>query len=279
MTTAMWAWIEYMEVVDEERKDQALDEVKQNLEDELANIKMHAERECERRMAMCKRVVARMLHIQLAQAFDSFCERVQQCKERKAVCKRVIHRMLSTQLAAAFDCFSEAIEHLVVHRTVVQKAMSRWRTPALKEMFERWLDYVDGMKQEAIEAGNVLAKQELADQLAKEKSLGGERVQEEKDRRMEQARRTVKRMLHAQVAVAFDSFLGCLMEKKRKREQCRVVVQRMQNRALAGAFDLFAGTVEQLASHRQVIEKAMSRWVVVVDVVVLLSSTICILYI
>ena len=31
MTTAMWAWIEYMEVVDAERKDQALDETKKEL--------------------------------------------------------------------------------------------------------------------------------------------------------------------------------------------------------------------------------------------------------
>ena len=257
-------WAGYVEeekaAIHARAQHEAMAELKQNLEDELANSKTHAEKECERRMAMCKRVVARMLHIQLAQAFDSYCERVQQCKERKAVCKRVIHRMLHTHLAAAFDCFSEAIEQLVAHRAMVLKAMSLWRTPAFKEMFERWLDYVDGVKQEAIEEGNALARQELADKLAKEKSVGEERVQQEKDRRMEQAKRTVKRMLHIQVAGAFDSFLECVMEKKRKREQCRRVVLRMQHRALAGAFDMFAGTVEQLASHRQVIEKAMSRW-------------------
>jgi hypothetical protein len=239
---------------------EAMTELKQNLEDELASSKTHAEKECERRMGMSKRVVARMLHIQLAQAFDSYSERVQECKERKATCKRLIHRMLHTQLAAAFDCFSEAIEQLAAHRTMVLKATSRWRTPALKEMFERWLDYVDRVKQEAMEEGNALAKREFADQLAKEKSVGEERVQQEQERRMEQARRTVKRMLRIQAAGAFDSFLECVVEKKRKRELCLRVVLRMQHRALAGAFDMFSGTVEQLASHRRVVERAISRW-------------------
>jgi hypothetical protein len=176
-------WWGYMEqekaAIHARAQHEAMTELKQNLEDELASSKTHAEKECERRMGMSKRVVARMLHIQLAQAFDSYSERVQECKERKATCKRLIHRMLHTQLAAAFDCFSEAIEQLAAHRTMVLKATSRWRTPALKEMFERWLDYVDRVKQEGMEEGNALAKREFADQLAKEKSVGEERVQQE----------------------------------------------------------------------------------------------------
>ena len=212
-------------------------ELKRNLEDELASSRTHAEKECERRMAMSRRVVARMLHIQLAQAFDSYCERVQEVKERKTTCKRVIGRML--------------------------KATSRWRAPALREMFGRWLGYVDGVKQEAMQEGNALAKREFADELAKQKSLAEARVEREQDRRMEQARRTVNRMLHVQIAAAFDSFLGCVMEKKRKREMCRRIVMRMQHRALAGAFDMFSRSVAQLVSHRRVVEKTMSRCVCV----------------
>ncbi len=212
---------------------------------------------------MSSRVVARMLHIQLAQAFESFCERVEEVKERKTTCKRVIGRMLHMRLAAAFDCFSGAIEELTAHRTMVLKATSRWRTPVLKEMFERWLDYVDGVKQEAMQEGTALAKREFADELAKQKWLAEARVEQEQDRRMEQARRTVKRMLLVQVAAAFDSFLGCVMEKKRKREMCRRIVMRMQHRALAGAFDMFSRTVAQLVSHQRVVEKAMSRCVCV----------------
>ena len=233
-------------------------ELKQNLEDELATSKMHAEKECERRMAMSKRMVARMLHVQLARAFDSYSERVQECKGRKATCKRLIHRMLHAQLAAAFDCFSEAIKQLAVHRTIMLKATSRWRTPALKEMFERWLDYLDRVKKEAMEEGNALAKREFADQLAKEKSIGEERVQLEQERRMEQARRTVNRMLQVQVAAAFDSFLGCVMEKKRKRKVCRRVAMRMQHRALATAMWAWMEYMEVVARERkdQALEEA-----------------------
>jgi hypothetical protein len=63
-----------------------------------------------------------------------------------------------------------------------------------------------------------------------------------------------------QLAISFDSYHDRVVEKKRKRELCLRVVLRMQHRALAGAFDMFSGTVEQLASHRRVVERAISRW-------------------
>ena len=90
----------------------------------------------------------------------------------------------------------------------------------------------------------------MADELAKEKCIGEERVAEEKRRRTEQAQRVVRRLLQSQLAHAFDSYAYRASEVRRQRETCSRVVLRMQKRALAGAFDMFIGTVGQLKANR-----------------------------
>jgi hypothetical protein len=52
-----------------------------------------------------------------------------------------------------------------------------------------------------------VAKQQIADELAKEKCNEKGRVAGEKQRRTEQAKRIVQRLLHSQLAHSFDSFV------------------------------------------------------------------------
>jgi hypothetical protein len=74
-----------------------------------------------------------------------------------------------------------------------------------------------------------------------EKCVGEAGVTEEKERRREQAKRIVQRLLHSHLARAFDSY-GCrVSEVRRQRETCRRVVLRMQHAALAGAFETVCG--------------------------------------
>lgn len=51
-----------------------------------------AQRDAERRLHMCSAAIKRMFHIQLALAFDSFRDRVDECREKKATCRRLIQR-------------------------------------------------------------------------------------------------------------------------------------------------------------------------------------------
>jgi hypothetical protein len=117
------------------------------------------------------------------------------------------------------------------------------------------------------------ARKQIADELAKEKIMGEEgwlraaqskrageeRVAEEKQRRTEQAQRIVRRLLHSQLAHAFDSYAYRVSEVKRQRETCSRVVLRMQKRALAGAFDMFIGTVWQLKANLQIVQNVVCR--------------------
>jgi hypothetical protein len=131
-------------------------------------------------------------------------------------------------------------------------------------MFERWLEYLDDVKQKVKGDEHAQALQQLADELASVRCVGEEGVAEEKERRREQAKRIVYRLLHSQLAHAFDSYAYRVLEVRRQRETCTRVVLRMQHVALAGAFDLFIGTMGQLKAHWQMVEKAIhlaiGRW-------------------
>ena len=139
---------------------------------------MHAraEKDCARRLQMCKATVARMMHIQKAQAWDWFRDRVKQSKETKERCRRVIDRILHTQLAGAFDHFCEGTQQLAQHRRVLRKATSRWQKPVHRRMFERWVEYVESVKQEAMEGGHALATERIRAELASEKLAQSEMI-------------------------------------------------------------------------------------------------------
>jgi hypothetical protein len=169
--------------------------LKHDLEQERDNGKALAEAESARRRETRKRSVKRMLHVHLARAFDSFADRVVQVREKKGQCKCIVKRILLTRLAeafypfvdrvvqvrekkaqcdwfikriqlarlaGAFDLFSGAIERVVVRREAVCRAMSRWRTPELREMFWRWIEHVDDIKQEAVKESLAMARMKMA---------------------------------------------------------------------------------------------------------------------
>lgn len=69
MTTAMWAWMEYMEVIAVERKMEALEETKNQLsgaaELEKGELKRMVESEKERRIAQAQRIIHRLQQSQV----------------------------------------------------------------------------------------------------------------------------------------------------------------------------------------------------------------------
>ena len=143
---------------------------------EIAELQVRAEKDCARRLQMCKATVARMMHIQKAQAWDWSRDRVKQSKETKERCRRVIDRILHTQLAGAFDHFCEGTQQLEQHRRVLRKATSRWQKPVHRRMFERWVEYVESVKQEAMEGGHALATERIRAELASEKLAQSEMI-------------------------------------------------------------------------------------------------------
>jgi hypothetical protein len=230
-------------------------------------LQTKVEKVSARHVEHCRNIIRRLLHLQVAAAFDCYSLRVREVKERRLACQRVIYRMLHTHLAAAFDGFCEAVEQLRAHRQLLLRAVSRWQVPAKNFAFGLWCKFVDSSKAAQQEEAHAKAKEMLLDALQeegeqKENAIKHHQslVAKETQRRMEICAKTVRRMFHIQLATAFDSLRDRVLQLKTRRATAKRTIQRMLKTQLAGAFDFFAESVAQLSEHRRVVQKIVARW-------------------
>ena len=78
-----------------------------------------------------------------------------------------------------------------------------------------------------------------------------ELANKESERRLATCKKTVHRMFHIQLAMAFDSFVESVLRMRERRASAKRVIFRMLHTQLAAAFDCFLEAVEQLVAHRQ----------------------------
>ena len=90
----------------------------QTLAEKAEKNMTHAKKEAGRRLEICKRTLQRMLHIQLATAFDSFRDRIYEVKNKRENCRKIISKLVHSHLASAFDGFCECVAQLQAHRQV-----------------------------------------------------------------------------------------------------------------------------------------------------------------
>ena len=115
--------------------------------------------------------------------------------------------------------------------------MGRWRTPGIRKAFDRWLEFVDVMLLERDMESKELAQQELLQELEAnntgrdlEMTKVEQQLRKEVQRRVDTCKRVVKRMLHHQLMLAWDSFVENVLTVKRNRETMRKVLARMTHR-------------------------------------------------
>jgi len=70
-------------------------------------------------------------------------------------------------------------------------------------------------------------------------------------RRIEICKRVVAKLLKLQLALAWGTFVECVVERKHNRETSRKVLSRMTHRTLAGAFACYAENVEAVLAQRE----------------------------
>jgi len=174
-----------------------------------------------------------MLHIQLAGAFDGFCDQVQASRERKAVARRVISRMLNAQLAGAFDLFYDGVMLAQQKRETVRNIIAKWKAPAMRTGWEAWLEYMDDRREEAKEAAVEKVRRSLCDSAEQER---------------------------LKLRAAEESFVFQLETMKAKRRAgMRSIIVRMQNASMAAAFDTYAQNVDGHKRRRENLHKAILR--------------------
>jgi hypothetical protein len=113
---AWQGWEAYLEEVWQEQGQKAQELAKQQLEEAAREKQSMAEAEAERRIEMCKRVVHQMLRHQLLMAWSMFVATVRETQHNRETVRKVLSRLQHRQLAQAFDCYAGAVDWLVVQR-------------------------------------------------------------------------------------------------------------------------------------------------------------------
>ena len=260
---ALHLWLEYIQVRRQEIQDEAHELAKRELSGELSSLKTSSrdllQGEIDRRFGICKQTVKRMLAAQLAQAFDSFAARVVDTKQNRDTCKRVVKRILHRQLAGTFDLFHLLTIALRKQRIRVARAVGRWRNVEVKVCFDTWLEYLSTCGLEKKWAAWETVKKQLAGEMSILKEDFQKKVEIEKARRQQVCRQILDRMLAAQLAKSWDSYVDLMREHIHKRAVIGRVLLRMQNRQLAGSFGQYASMVHKCKMQRTALSKAISR--------------------
>ena len=84
----------------------------------------------------------RMQRRQLAMALDTFGARTAAAKARRERMDRLVRRMMHAEMARAFDGLREGVEQERGRREMVARAIGRWSRPAAFGMFEMWKQFV-----------------------------------------------------------------------------------------------------------------------------------------
>ena len=228
-------WLEYMDMMAQERAEEAQELARQELHDAAKATQTKAEAEAERRIEMCKRVVRKMLRHQLSMAWNEFVDCVARTKENRETVRRVLGRMQHRQLAGAFDCFAGAVESMAARREQVNKILARWRTPGVRIAVEGWLEYMDIMAQERAREAQERVHRQLhlaADQMQTQLLDHQVKAQREAARRAELCHRAVKRVFRQHLSSAWNGFVAAIYASRRFGAAVRLLMIRQGRRVL-----------------------------------------------
>ena len=151
-------WLEYMDMMAQERAEQAQELARQELHDAARAKQTEAEAEAERRIEMCKRVVKKMLRHQLSMAWNEFVDCVLTTKENRETVRRVLARMQHRQLAGAFDCFSVGVSTTVRQRELCLRALNRLLRQLLATAWNSLLAFTDATKRNRATFSRVIGR-------------------------------------------------------------------------------------------------------------------------
>ena len=230
-----------------------------------------------RRQHLLSMIVKRMLKAVLSAGFARWRQNLRDQKILMTKTSRALRRWRNRAFASVFGRWAWYADERSRVRVQMSRILLRLSNRAASLAFEMWMNGVRIASQERAPPPplppppRLLQELELekeAKEVLKTKLLANEaafRETEEKlvasqDRRLAQARRVVQRLLHSQLAGAFDSFHSRVVETQSKRQLCQRAVSRMQHLCLEDAWQMFTATVQQLKTHRGMVARAVSRW-------------------
>ena len=117
-------------------------------------------------------------------AWNLFVHTLVERKHNRETIRKVLSRMRHRQLAQAFDCYAGSVNTLVVQRKKLSKTMVRWRATGVKKAWDRWEAYMEEVWQEVTQQARELAKEQLEETARANMSM----AEAEAERRLEYLR-------------------------------------------------------------------------------------------
>ena len=209
-----------------------------------------------------------------------------------------LRHMMHAEMARAFDGLGEGVEQERGRREVVVRVIGQWRTPAVVEKFEQWLEEVmerkrssdlnerdlrimglesdmSGMQEEleswvkmetfVCEQGRcpneIDARLSMMCEMCGALNKSGveklqQRMEGDRERRLETARRVVMRRQRRQLAMALGTF-GARTSAARVRRGRMDRLRRMMHAEMTRAFDGLGEGVEQGRGRREVVVRVI----------------------
>ena len=151
----------------------------------------------ERHTGVCKRVVQRMLRNQLLMAWNMFVDAVRVAQHNRETVRKVLSRLRHRQLVQAFDWFGAAVDTLVV-----QRQLENAREELEQRLYDAKAELEDTSRHgEALRAANQLLNQHI---LHQEEELVRVKGAAEEELRFRRAREEVYARLEAETRRAAE---------------------------------------------------------------------------
>ncbi|EKX32684.1 hypothetical protein GUITHDRAFT_121162 [Guillardia theta CCMP2712] len=187
-----------------------------------------------RQLALCERVLRRMIHARLAAAFDFYLDLVTWRKRARELCGRVLGRWLHRTQAASFATWRAAAVRRRRMCLLADRLEARRRAWALSQGFDLWLGHAETGRAARRVGGLEQACSELSAKL-------GHRT----ERLEELARQSVARRIQGHTAEAFRRLVEGVAESRRRRALDRRAQTRRELTGLGRAFEAFADAVSE----------------------------------
>jgi len=142
-------WVEYMDMITEERETDRAEEVNETIMLELLDATKQAhycvDDEVARRIQMAKRILKQMLHLHVLKSWNMFLAGLACVKHVRQVVRRVLARMTQRALVSAFSTLFLNVQRVREKEMVATRVLARWSNTCIYNTLHRWIDAHDAI--------------------------------------------------------------------------------------------------------------------------------------
>ena len=256
------AWGVFMDIMFTERGQDAKEIAAEYLQQRLASseasmqeLATRCQKQEQRQLEMCSRLLRRLLQHQLAMAWNHFSVSCSCAQTKRETLRRAVARLLRRQIAAAFDVYALHVSDSIRSKQVCTKLIFRIKSRSIACAFRLWqqrhleacADRAEATRRERV-MHKVVSRMRM--QIASS-ALQRWIVHSTEERALQRkAARVVGRWLQQVLSHVFSAWRQHAAAESRKYYLMAKIVVRLQLRCLVAAHEKWAGAVAAAVACR-----------------------------